>query len=343
MDHLSSTDLDLTTARPFGISRWTHQRYPRVVLRLGDGAHEGLGEAAPNAYYGETRETVHAVLPTLLAGLPEDPFDLDALFATLERTLPHHHRSAKAAVESAALDIAARRAGVSVRRLLGAPEPAAPTSYTVGLGAPEEVAAQCGAAVEAGFRVLKVKLGGDHDERLLSAAREAAPDAQLRVDANAAWTERRALARLPMLEAHAVELVEQPVAADDLEGLAAVTRASRIPVAADESFVSTRDLRRLVVDVVNVKLAKVGGPRQAYLAMQSARALGFGVMLGCMIESSLGITAAAQVAGLADFLDLDGALLLASDPFVGATWSDGKVPVLPGGPGLGVRSAEPSA
>lgn len=342
MDH-GTRDLDLRTARPFGIARWTHQAYPRVVVRLRHEGHEGWGEAAPNAYYGETRETVHATLPTLFAALPDDPFDLDALFDAIERPFPHHHRSAKAALESAAVDLAARLAGVSARRLLGAPVPHEPTSFTVGLGTPDEVASAAAQAVAEGYPILKIKLGGERDEALLRALRERAPEVRLRVDANAAWSARQAVAALPLLEAYGVELLEQPVAAEDLEGLASVTRASRIPVAADESFRHTGDLRRLVVDVVNVKLGKVGGPRQAFLAMHAARALGFGVMLGCMVESSLGITAAAHVAGLADHLDLDGALLLAHDPYAGVRFDERKVPVLPDADGLGVTEAAPPA
>lgn len=337
--HLRSHTLDLRTRVPFGIARWTHQRYGRVIAELTDGDERGLGEAAPNAFYGETSATVEAVLPDLATRLPDDPFALDELWEAIERPYPHHHRSAKCALETAVLDLAARRAGVSVRQLLGAPEPSVPTSFTVGLGTPDEVREGCRGAVADGHGVLKIKLGGGDDAALLSAVRDAAPDVRLRVDANASWSAKQAIGALPMLEAFGVELVEQPVAADDLEGLAAVTRASRIPVVADESFRSTRDLRHLVVDVVNVKLAKVGGPRQAALAMRAARALGFSVMLGCMVESSLGITAAAQVAGLADLCDLDGALLIERDPYVGVTWDEAFRPVLPDGPGLGVRPA----
>jgi len=329
-------ELELHTRSPFGIARWSHQRYGRVVVTIEDGGIEGLGEAAPNAFYGETEATVQAVLPALAARLPDDPFALDEMWEAIEDTFPHHHRSAKAALETAVLDVAARRAGVSVRRLLGAPPPRAITSYTLGLGTPEEVAGRCREALERGHGTLKVKLGGENDAGLLAAVRDVAPDAHLRVDANAAWSAKEAVGHLPMLEAFGVELLEQPVAADDLEGLATVTRAARMPVVADESFHAARDLRHLRVDGVNVKLAKLGGPRQAALAMRCARALGFGVMLGCMVESSLGITAAAHVAGLADWIDLDGALLLDQDPFNGVTWDPLWRPVLPDAPGLGV-------
>jgi len=339
--HVDWTRYELTTARPFGIARWTHSAYPRVVVRVVDGEHEGVGEATPNAFYGETAETVAAVLPTLRDALPDDPWAWRAAADAMEARLPGHHRSAQAAVEAALLDLAARQVDLPVHRLLGLSGRGGVSSVTVGLGSLDEVRAQAAAHVQNGFTALKVKLGGDDDEGVLAAIRDAAPDARLRVDANAAWTARDAIRRLPMLEAHGVELVEQPVAGADLDGLAAVTNASRIPVAADESFVSLRDLARLRVDVVNVKLAKIGGPRRAMLALEAARAMGFGTMLGCMIESSLATAAAAHLADLADWLDLDGPLLLAQDPWTGLAWSEGGR-VRPGsGTGWGVRPVEP--
>lgn len=328
---------DLATARPFGIARWTHQSYPRVWVSLRRDGASGWGEATPNAYYGETVDTVLAVLPELAEAVPDDPWGWWEAAEAMEARFPHHHRSAQAAIEAALLDLAGHTAGLPAHRLLGLPASGGITSVTVGLGSHEQVREQAAEHVRAGRMSLKVKLGGDDDEGVLQAIREAAPEATLRIDANAAWTVRQALAALPMLEAYQVELIEQPVAGDDPRGLAEVTRASRIPVAADESFVSLRDLRHLHADVVNVKLAKVGGPRRAMAALEAARNFGFGTMLGCMIESSLATAAALQVAALADRLDLDGPLLLAEDPWSGPTWErDGHV--RPGaGPGLGVQ------
>ena len=328
---------DLTTARPFGIARWTHQSYGRVWVSVEHDGTTGWGEATPNAYYGETPETVLAVLPTLAEAVPDDPWAWWAAAEAMEARFPHHHRSAQGALESALLDLAGRRADLPAHRLLGLPGTGGTSSVTVGLGPRDAIRQQAAEHVREGRHVLKVKLGGDDDEGILEAIREGAPEARLRVDANAAWTVRRARAALPMLEAFDVELVEQPVAADDLAGLAEVTRASRIPVVADESFVSLRDLRTLHVDVVNVKLAKVGGPRRAMTALEATRGLGFGTMLGCMIESSLATAAAVHVAALADAVDLDGPLLLRDDPWRGLSWEAGGV-VRPGpDAGLGVR------
>jgi L-alanine-DL-glutamate epimerase-like enolase superfamily enzyme len=162
-------------------------------------------------------------------------------------------------------------------------------------------------------------------------------DKPLRVDANAGWTAPQAIARLPLLEAMGVELVEQPVPPDDLEGLAAVHRASRLPIVADEACRTAADIPRLAgaVDGVNIKLAKCGSLREALRMVAVARAHRLSVMVGCMIETSLGITAAAHLTPLVDIVDLDGAALLARDPFLGASIEGGRV-ALPDGPGLGV-------
>lgn len=326
----------LRTETPFGIARWTHQHYPRVLIEVSDGTHTGFGEAAPNAFYGETQETVLAVLPHLREKIPDDAWAWDDFANAAEAAFPKHHRSAKAAIESALLDLAGKQAHLSVRRMLGLASTSVPTSITVGIGATEEIKAQVRNRIQQGYAILKIKLGTPNDEAVLAAIREEAPDACLRVDANAAWTAKQAIQKLSMLESYGVELLEQPVASDDHEGLARVTQASRIPVVADESFTDARDLRHLRCDAINVKLSKVGGPRQAMQAMQTAHALGFGVMLGCMIESSLGIAAAAHIASLADWLDLDGPLLLAFDPFEGVRWDEAKHPVLSPSPGLGI-------
>lgn len=330
---------ELTTARPFGIARWTHQHYPRVWVELRHEGASGWGEATPNAYYGETVETVLAVLPHLAAILPQDPWAWSETAAAMEALFPHHHRSAQAAVEAALLDLAGRSAGLPLHRLLGLSGSGGITSVTVGLGPTADVLEQAARHVAAGHTKLKVKLGGGNDEGVLAAIREAAPAAGLRVDANAAWSVRQARAALPMLEAFDVELLEQPVAADDADGMAEIARTSRIPIAADESFVSLGDLRRLHADVINVKLAKIGGPRRALAALEAARGLGFGTMLGCMVESSLASAPAVHLASLADLLDLDGPLLLKDDPWTGLVReADGSVRPGPG-PGLGVRRA----
>lgn len=331
---------ELHTARPFGIARWTHSSYPRTFVTLAEGGVTGRGEAAPNAYYGETGGTVTAVLPELAQALT-DPWDWDGLHARLTARMPQGHPSVKCALEMAAVEWAAGSAGVPVWRLLGlSPAPLPESSFTVGLGPLEDMRRQAREAVARGHGVLKVKLGTGQDESVVAALREEAPGAALRVDANAAWTRPQARRMLDVLDAARVELVEQPLSAGDLEGHAELRRLSRVPLVADESLHHVSDVPALAgaFDGVNLKLAKLGGPLQALRALRLARAHGLSVMMGCMIESSLGIAAAAHLAGLCDWADLDGALLLADDPFTGLEWTAGRLE-RPGGVGWGVERA----
>jgi L-alanine-DL-glutamate epimerase-like enolase superfamily enzyme len=332
--------LELHTAQPFGIARWTHSAYPRTLVTFEQDGVTGRGEAAPNAFYGETGGTVEAVLP-LLAGALTDPWDWDGLHARLTARMPHDHPSVKCALEMAAVEWAARAVGLPVWRLLGlSPAPLPQSSFTVSLGELEDMRRQAREAVARGHGVLKVKLGTGQDERTVEALREEAPDAALRVDANAAWTRARARRLLEVLDAARVEFVEQPLAAGDLEGHAELRRVSRVPIVADESLHHASDIPALAraFDGVNLKLAKLGGPLQALSALRLARAHGLQVMLGCMIESSLGIAAGAHLAGLCDWADLDGALLLADDPFTGLEWTAGRLE-RPTGAGWGVERA----
>ncbi|WP_373289110.1 dipeptide epimerase [Deinococcus aerolatus] len=335
--HVTWETLELHTAQPFGIARWTHSVYPRTIVTFTQGGVSGRGEAAPNAFYGETRGTVEAVLP-LLAEALTDPWDWDGLQAGLSARMPHDHPSVKCALEMAALEWCAASAGQPVWRLLGlSPAPLPRSSFTVSLGELPDMRRQAREAVEAGHTVLKVKLGTGRDTAILEALREEVPDVTLRVDANAAWTRPQAKRMLGVLDAARVELVEQPLAADDLEGHAELRRVSRVPIVADESLHHVRDVIALAdaFDGVNLKLAKLGGPLRALAALRLARAHGMGVMIGCMIESSLGIAAAAHLAGLCDWADLDGALLLADDPYMGLEWTAGDL-ARPVGVGWGV-------
>jgi L-alanine-DL-glutamate epimerase-like enolase superfamily enzyme len=174
-------------------------------------------------------------------------------------------------------------------------------------------------AVDAGHDVLKVKVGTDRDEAIVAAIREAAPDARLRVDANEAWTPKEAVRRIEALEAHDVEFVEQPVPAEDPEGLKHVHERSALPIAADESCVTLSDVPAVAerADIANVKLMKCGGPGPATRLIHAARAHGLEVMLGCMIETNAAIAAACHLAPLVDYADLDGSLLLDADPYAG--------------------------
>ncbi len=332
-----ATVVELDTRLPFVTSHGGASRFQNVLVQVEHAGTVGLGEAAPSRYHGETAATVVAALATLIPAAESvgHPWRLEALHAAMDAALAGH-RAAKAALDLACHDWLGKRVKMPLAHLLGLNFHAAPpTSYTV----PIVPADQVGQAIASGepFPALKVKMGDADDAARLAQVRAATAKA-LRVDANGAWTADQAIRRLPELEACGVELIEQPVAADDLEGLARVRAASRLPVLADEPALVARDLPRLagVVDGVNIKLAKCGGIRPALAMIHAARALGLRIMLGCMVESSIGIAAAAHLAPLADWVDLDGHLLLADDMARGLGLDGGRVRPADA-PGLGVE------
>jgi L-alanine-DL-glutamate epimerase-like enolase superfamily enzyme len=210
------------------------------------------------------------------------------------------------------------------------------STFTIGIDTAERIRAKVAEASE--YPVLKIKLGTDRDIEILETIRDATSQ-ELRVDANAGWTVRQAIRMLPVLEEFGVTVLEQPLPATDIAGLAEIRRHARIPLIADESCRTLADIPPLVgaVDGINIKLAKCGSLREALRMIATARAHHMTVMVGCMIESSIGITAAAHVTPLVDIVDLDGAALLAKDPYAGATIAGGQVR-LPDGPGLGVTA-----
>ncbi len=332
---LSTELLSLRTRHPFIIARGGQSDYRTVMVKIRDGdGNEGWGEAAATRYYGETLETVQAALLTYAPLLGDDPHQLDAIERRLETAL-HGNAAARVAISTALHDLVGKRLGVPLWQYWGLDPAAAPRStFTIGMDTPEILRQKVQEAAE--YPILKVKLGGPNDLALLQTIRDATAK-ELRVDANCGWTPVHAVRMLPVLEEFGVTVLEQPVAADDLEGLAHIHRHARIPLIADESCVTSADISRLVgrVDGINIKLAKCGSLREALRMIAIARAHQMTVMVGCMIESSLGITAAAHFTPLVDIVDLDGAALLAQDPFRGAGIPGGQV-TLPTAPGLGV-------
>jgi L-alanine-DL-glutamate epimerase-like enolase superfamily enzyme len=328
--------LELRTRHPFIIARGGQSDYRTVWVRLRDGdGNEGWGEAAPTKFYGETAESVFAALNYYATALPADPFDIEEAerrWATMLRENP----AARAALSAALHDLVGKRLGIPVYRLWGLDPAKAPRStFTIGLDTPEKVRMKVLEAEQ--YPILKIKLGTDRDEEILRTIREAT-DKEIRVDANCGWTVKQAIAMLPVLKEYGVTVLEQPLPPSELDGLAAITRRADIPVIADESCKTAADIPPLVgkVDGINIKLAKCGSLREALRMIAIARAHGLMVMVGCMIESSIAITAAAHFTPLVDIVDLDGAALLANDPFAGASIDAGQV-TLPTGPGLGVR------
>jgi L-Ala-D/L-Glu epimerase len=328
--------LQLRTKHPFIIARGGQSDYRTVWVRLTDAeGREGWGEAAPTKFYGETTESAVAALSLYSTALPDDPLDLEGAERRWE-TMLRGNAAARSALSSALHDLVGKRLDIPVYRLWGLDRCKAPRStFTIGLDSPERIRAKVQEAEQ--YPVLKVKLGTDRDIEILQAIRDAT-DKEIRVDANCGWTVKGTIRMLPVLQEFGVTVLEQPLPPEDLDGLAAVTAQSDIPVIADESCVTSTDIPALVgrVDGINIKLAKCGSLREALRMIAIARAHGMMVMVGCMIESSLGVTAAAHLTPLADIVDLDGAALLANDPFIGAHIDGGQV-TLPAGPGLGVR------
>ena len=331
---------ELTTRRAFRIARAEAPQVRRTVwvrIRDGDGV-EGWGEAAANPYYGETADTVVAVLPRYAEALKAaggDPLRLAALDEAVKRAVGRNP-AARSAVSAALHDLAGKRLGVPVWRLWGLTPRAPRSSFTIGLDDPEQIRERVEEA--SGYPLLKVKVGTPRDAEVLALVRRHAPHSRLRVDANTGWTLKQAIRLLPLLEDLDVEIIEEPLPADDLEGLRMLRERSRIPVVADESCRTTDDVARLAgcVDGINIKLAKCGSLREAVRMVHVARAHRMRVMLGCMIESTLAIAAAIQIAPLVDDVDLDGAALLAADPFRGpGIGADGTV-TFNEEPGLGV-------
>lgn len=330
------------TEHPFTISRSTREELVRIRVRVEHEGVAGLGEAAPTAYYGEDPDSAEAALAAMRPALEEadDPEGLEALEAEIALRAPAAS-SARAAVSAALHDLWGRRLDRPLWRLWGLDPDAAPaSSFTLGLDEPEVVAEKARAA--AGWPILKMKLGladAGRERALLEAVRGEAPGAVLRVDANAGWPDAStARERIAALADFGVELVEQPLPPEDGEGLARLKETSPLPVVLDESCLTSEDVFSLAARAhgVNLKMAKTGGPREALRSIHAARACGLRVMIGCMVGTTLGVAPGMHLAPLADWVDLDGAELLAEDPFQGPGLEEGRVR-LTETPGLGVE------
>jgi L-alanine-DL-glutamate epimerase-like enolase superfamily enzyme len=337
---LSHQTIELNPTHPFVIARGGYAHHRNVIVRLtDDDGIEGFGEAAPNRYYGESVSSVIAALGQFKPIIERaDAFSIEATEAHLNRVL-RGNASAKSAISAALHDLVGKKLGLPVYRLWGLDaSPTPQSSFTIAIAENDELERRVAEARE--YPILKIKLGTDRDMEIVRIVRNAAPQKRLRVDANAAWTAKHAVRMSDFLHDNGVEMLEQPVAANDIEGLRFVRNRSRLPVFADESCLVATDVAKLAgaVDGINIKLAKCGSLREALRMVHTARALDMQVMAGCMIESSLGISAIAQIAPLLDSADFDGAALLSSDPFRGVTITGGTIR-LTDAPGLGASPA----
>jgi L-Ala-D/L-Glu epimerase / N-acetyl-D-glutamate racemase len=337
---LTARKATLTLAETFTIARSSEDEADVVHVAIEHEGHTGYGEAAPIEHYDESAESALAFLDTAEELLGDDPFALDEIGERLAQR--PREQAAKAAIDGAVHDLCGKLLGIPVWRLLGLPREGPPTSWTVWLGDPDDMARRA-ERVAGRFRRLKLKLGaGDGNDVERVRAVRGVTDLPLQVDVNEAWSLDEALDALPQLRELGVEYCEQPLRAGDPDG-PELKRRSPLPIYVDEDCHTSADIADCAERAhgINIKLAKAGGIREAVRMAHAARALGLGVMLGCMVESGLGIAAGCQVASLCDHVDLDGNLLLAHDPWPGVQLVDG-VQTPSASPGLGVTEAVPS-
>ncbi|MGH2755113.1 MAG: dipeptide epimerase [Actinomycetota bacterium] len=322
--------IELPLAERFTIARQTWTVATSLFVRLTYGPVTGWGEVQPAERWDETPESAQDQLSGVDLDAVEGPFDLEAVGEMLPAG------SARCALDIAFHDLAGKVAGLPVRSLLGLGErEPQPTSVTVPITDPDAMVERTKKL--AGYPIIKTKVGFDGDVAAVRAMRRVY-GGRVRVDANEGWDVDDAIDRLQALEEFDIELCEQPIAAGDLAAMKKVRDASPIPVYADEDVCTSEDVARLhgSVDGVNLKLRKTGGLREFVRCVAVARSLGMGVMIGCDLETGIAISAGAHVAPLADFVDLDGPLLLKEDPFPGVVY-EGATLRIPDAAGLGVR------
>ncbi|OQX92247.1 MAG: hypothetical protein B6D58_03850 [candidate division Zixibacteria bacterium 4484_95] len=294
----------------------------------------GLGEASPVSYYGESVDTVNSFISKAMEVIGDDPFRLEEISGKLEK-IAAYNGAAKAAIDIALHDLIGKKLNVSVYKLLGiTPRDDIPTSYTISIGDPETMKRQT--EDNPGYQVYKVKVGVPADIDMVAAVRDATK-ARIRVDANGGWTLKEAIQKIKYLERFDIEFVEQPLHWEDYEGFKILRGKIDLPIIVDEGVMKAEDITRYrdIVDGINIKLQKSGGIREAFKMIAVARAFRMKIMIGCMVETSIGISAAAQLAPLVDYVDLDGNILISDDPYDGIKAVNGYLKY-PDRPGLGV-------
>lgn len=308
-----------------------------LYVRFQSAGITGIGEGAPIVRYHENaqaaRAAVESVRETVLSA---DPWHFAKIMQRVFAGLKDEW-AAKAAIDIALMDWMGQKLGIPLYRYFGLdPKDTPLTTFSIGIDKPETTRQKVREAEL--FPVLKIKVGLASDEATIEAVR-AVTRKPLRVDANEGWTDKEvAVRKINWLAKQGVEFVEQPMPAEMIEETAWVRKRSPIPIIADEACRHAADIPKLVgaFDGINIKLDKSGGMLEGYRMIQIARSLGLKTMLGCMISSSVSVTAAAHLSPLVDYADLDGNLLIANDPYLGVTVQNGKL-VLPDRPGLGLK------
>lgn len=323
----------------FTIARSSRDIEPCVIVRLEHDGLTGYGEAAPSERYGETAETVMGFLKKVDLTDFRDPFETGEILSAVDAIAPGN-TAAKAALDIAIHDWIGRKLGIPLWKLYGLNKAKTPlTSFTIGIDSLKVIEEKVLEAEP--YPILKVKVGVPNDEEIIRTIRKLTGK-PIRVDANEGWKSReQARDKILWLEGQGIEFVEQPLPASDLEGTAWLRTQVHIPLLADENVTRLADIPKLhgAFDGINIKLMKCGGVREALRMIHTARSLDMKIMLGCMIESSVAISAAAQLSPLVDYADLDGNVLITNDPFEGTGLRGGKI-VLSDEPGLGVRELD---
>jgi L-Ala-D/L-Glu epimerase len=304
-----------------------------------EGGVTGHGEGAPIVRYRENAEGARQAVESVRALLTEaNPWQFSKVMAEVFHRVEGQW-AGKAAIDIALMDWVGQKLGVPLYRYFGLdPRDTPITTFSIGIDNPETTRQKVREAAD--YPVLKIKVGLDTDEATIAAVRSVT-DKPLRVDANEGWKDKEvAVRKINWLAGQGVEFVEQPMPAEMLEEMRWVHSRVHVPIIADEACLHPSDVPKLAgaYDGVNVKLDKTGGILEAYRMIQVAKSLGMKTMLGCMVSSSVSVTAAAHLSPLVDYADLDGNLLIANDPFMGVRVQKGKL-VLPDGPGLGLKPA----
>ena len=332
---LSFEPYELQLIHPFGVAVNTRTHTPGVQVQLEYDGIVGYGEASMPSYLGETEASVCSFLASLRLEQFTDPFRMEEILEYVDSVAPDN-RAAKASVDIALHDLTGKLLGQPWYKIWGlSPEKAPNTSFTIGIDTPEVVRQKV--EETAPYKIIKVKLGSEFDKELVETIRSAT-DKPLCVDANQGWkTKEEALEMIEWLSERNTLFVEQPLPKEMIDETAWIRERSPLPLIADEFLQRLPDVKRAqgVYDGINIKLMKSTGLREAYEMAILARALGLKLMVGCMTETSCAVTAAAQLAPLMDWADLDGNLLIANDLFDGIKIVDGQV-TIPDRPGIGI-------
>lgn len=336
--NLSWTPYDLQLNHTFTISGFSRKTTPVVLTKIEYDGVTGYGEASLPPYLGETQASVMAYLKKVdLSSFTPNTSNIGEIVSYLG-TIAEGNTAAKASVDIALHDLVGKIEGKPWHKIYGLDRYNVPdTTFTIGIDTDEVVKAKTREALGR-FNILKVKVGGPNDKRMIESIRSAT-NLPLAVDANQAWHDwRQALDMIHWLREKGVVMVEQPMPKHDLDNIARLTQESPLPIFADESVQRFSDLERLkgVFSGINIKLMKCTGMHEAWKMREAAKLMGMKVMMGCMTETSCAISAAAQIYAGMDFADLDGALLIGNDCFDGAKLENGKI-IASDRPGIGVE------